>query len=377
MIAALRPGFWRSPLGGAIEPQERLLRSATKLAELDRTAEHIIDSAPVALLVAELEGQIVRWNEGAAKLLSIPSEEAIGQDVFTLFPGLRSAVTRVREQTTNRLGASELQDCMLITPTGSVRVDVRFAPVQQPNGSYSSFILLLEDTESRRMSESEAMRHVRAQHDSLLREIHHRIKNHLHGVIALIRAQSLQADAGQQIETIVDQLMAISHAHGIQAESNSGRTNLAKLTEQIAAGCRSARNALIALDDVPLILRELVVAEHASVPVALVITELLTNAAKHGILGIIVVRLRETPKGVAIDVINRGTLDVPATTAPPIGFRGLQLARSILPAAGASLTLEQAGENVVATLSLDVPEIVGPSGEYVEDRKNAKVTVPR
>jgi len=99
--------------------------------------------------------------------------------------------------------------------------------------------------------------------------------------------------------------------------------------------------------------------EQEAVPVALVVTELATNALKYRAPGSEArATLACTDEGAELVIINRGSL--------PPGFSfaalarstsGLGLVKSLLPRRGGSLTITQEGEEVVVNMRLVAPAI--------------------
>jgi two-component sensor histidine kinase len=100
--------------------------------------------------------------------------------------------------------------------------------------------------------------------------------------------------------------------------------------------------------------------ENESIPIALTLNELLTNAVKHCPSSAAVqMTVRADAQGVLVQIANDGVL--------PAGFRidhrpqtvsGLGLVRALLPRRHASLAMEQRGEQVVATVSIAPPVVV-------------------
>jgi two-component sensor histidine kinase len=103
--------------------------------------------------------------------------------------------------------------------------------------------------------------------------------------------------------------------------------------------------------------------EAESIPVALTLNELLTNAIKHGGSGGVhcEVALEDSVEGeqIAITISNRGRLPPGFELARFRGaISGLGLARALLPRRSATLTLAQQGEEVVARVQLRAPSVV-------------------
>ena len=97
-------------------------------------------------------------------------------------------------------------------------------------------------------------------------------------------------------------------------------------------------------------------------PVALIINELVVNAMKHqpgpNESRVVTVRSDESGEQVQVQVTNPGILppDFDWTRIAPQG-NGLRIARSLLPAEGAALTVVARGNTVCATLELRAPAI--------------------
>ena len=99
--------------------------------------------------------------------------------------------------------------------------------------------------------------------------------------------------------------------------------------------------------------------EAESIPVALTINELLTNAVKHsaGLAGVDC-RLEVDDSEVRIVIANLGRLpDGFQLSRFPGGVSGLGLVRALLPRRSAVFTLEQQGDEVKATVTLVPPGV--------------------
>jgi len=98
--------------------------------------------------------------------------------------------------------------------------------------------------------------------------------------------------------------------------------------------------------------------EADSIPVALTVNELLTNAIKHSRDGDITCVMLCGDDEVRIAISNVGALAAGFTLANvPTGISGLGLVRALLPRKGATIALEQQGLKVVATLVLRPPGV--------------------
>ena len=103
--------------------------------------------------------------------------------------------------------------------------------------------------------------------------------------------------------------------------------------------------------------------EAESIPIALTINELLTNAVKHSAAAPeeaeVVCTLDCRDEGVRIAIANPATLPAGfSLTRFPGGVSGLGLVRALLPRRSASLTVEQQADHVVATVLLQPPGVM-------------------
>jgi two-component sensor histidine kinase len=200
--------------------------------------------------------------------------------------------------------------------------------------------------------------------DTVVREVHHRIKNHLQGVAGLLRQH---ADEHPEIRPIMDnaitQIQAVAAIHGLQGKQAGSRINLCDMVSSIAGTVSHLTNAQI----VPSIMADSAmpaqICESEAVAIALILNELIMNAVKHtptieDSRKIIRVGVTSARKAAQIRIFNQGKL--------PLGFNferrqetgnGLSLVHSLLPLEGACLRI-MAGNGGVETVMDISPPIV-------------------
>lgn len=154
---------------------------------------------------------------------------------------------------------------------------------------------------------------LQAQKQALVREVHHRIKNHLQGLLGLleVRQQSQPAGESEALATLRGHVLALMGIHGLQARGGTEQVSLTELVRQQAALVRAGfPQTQVAVSEGAGLEGVQLTAEHA-VPVALVVTELIVNALKHGEHAPVRVLLeREADGAAAVTVVNR--LSAPA-----------------------------------------------------------------
>jgi two-component sensor histidine kinase len=145
--------------------------------------------------------------------------------------------------------------------------------------------------------------------------------------------------------------------HGLQVGA-SGPLRVKPLVEAIAASVQRTfgRPITVVVQGTPA--HRFALPEAESIPIALTINELLTNAIKHGAPGEIRCVLHFDEARLAIQILSPGQLKAGFTLAQvPPGVSGLGLVRALLPRRTATLTLQQAGVQVEAKVVLVPPSI--------------------
>lgn len=231
--------------------------------------------------------------------------------------------------------------------------------VRDEQGQAVSAVLLLQDISEQRRAEQRRLAMAEQQRDTLIREVHHRIKNHLQGVIGLLRMHLSANQAHHEVlGAAVRQVETVAIVHGLLGRSEHSRLDLGDMVESIAKMVESLTHARIRRI-LPVALPVIQLLEDKAVALALVINELLVNAAKHsaGDHPEVTIEMQLQGEAVLLLVCNSGKL--------PVGFQygvgdglgtGLELVRSMLPRRAARLDISNRhGEEVCAQLQLLPP----------------------
>lgn len=223
------------------------------------------------------------------------------------------------------------------------------------SAEWSRTMTTLQHEESLRMAREVAQR------ETLVREVHHRIKNNLQGVIGILRRHAEhQPQLTDPIRTVIGQVQSIAAIYGLKGRTASAPIRLDDLIRSIAADIEALWYRRIAIDTPPA-LSSCTVAEAEAVPLGLVINELILNAIKHGDgFDHIKITLRngEQPKTVRIRILNTGELPPDLNLHIQSNMSsGLNLVESLLPRQGAVLSWEQQDHIVATSLTLGPPVI--------------------
>lgn len=201
---------------------------------------------------------------------------------------------------------------------------------------------------------------LRQQKDALVGEVHHRIKNHLQGLLGLIEThQRAERDAvvAGRLAGLHGHVLALVGIHGLQAVDPSRQLTVKDLIrQQVELATSGLPGARIALSE-DAGLEDVVVPQESAVPLALIVTELIVNAVKHGDGSPVRVRVGPQADG-GVLVAVRNALAAPTALDWPAG-RGLGTGLGLVATLAEGLaTITQGGSGGEIEMALRVPRSV-------------------
>ena len=322
----------------------------------------LLAAAPLAFIAWDQERGVLLWSDSAARMFGLERDRALGQALPGFLSGLRDSV----ETALLSSGAAvALQVGLRNERDEFLHLSVSASRMASDMKDQSTIAVVIEDLTPHRVREARRLDALRAQRDALVREVHHRIKNHLQGVAGLLR----QHLAGKPLlkpllEAATAQVLTIAAVHGLQGETPGGALDLRSMVARIAASISGIMHVPIVLDETCAAMEGMFLSEEEAVPMAMVLNEILMNAVKHRVRGandgLIRVSAQEKGEEISIRVANQGFL--PPRFNFSLGTQvgtGLGLVRSLLPTQGVSLGIDEEGEMVVATLTVGPPHLVG------------------
>jgi PAS domain S-box-containing protein len=258
------------------------------------------------------------------------------------------------------------RDYRIIRTDGQIRwVHVHTFPIRNSAGVVYRIGGLARDITRQQEMEADRIRHERAQVQTLVREVHHRIKNHLQGIVGLLdeHASRFPAAAPSFINAIM-QIRSIALAHGLQGQGTDAELHLCEIVPAVAQSVAASLNTSAAIEtriDMDWSLR---IADADTVPLALIINELLVNCLKHRppVSGNRPVRLHLHE----LQGIGRLMFTCPGARLPEsfdfeqgVGLgTGLGLVKSLLPREGVTLTFRNEPDGVCCEMTLQAPVVL-------------------
>jgi PAS domain S-box-containing protein len=340
---------------------ERRRQAEARTAEVQASLQRVIEAAPMAITLRDARTlRVLQANEVAARSVERTPAEIVGCTPEEIFdPAI--AVERRRDMEQALRARKLTQTEYRVDVGGETRVwDARYLPLASPGQPPDQLLLVATDVTEQRAAQEARFEAAIAQREMLVKEVHHRIKNNLQGVAGLLQQiAARKPEVAPAISEVVGQVQAIAQVYGLQV-GVTGPLRLKSVVEAITGSVQRTFGHPILLS-VEGQAHPWALPEAESIPIALTVNELLTNAVKHSIAGRGVqvgCTLAFGDDGVTIRIANRAQLPPGFSLARfPGGVSGLGLVRSLLPRKSASLSLEQVGDEVVATIALKPPGV--------------------
>jgi len=366
----------RPQLTFALLDIERRRQAEVSIVQARASLQRILETAPLAIALFDAASQqVVQLNQMAATFAGRPMHEIMGKVPAQFLPGPegaklaadlhRALASPDSVQRELRRGAAE-PSREAGAPEAEPRVwDIRIVSLRAAADAPDQLLMVASDVTAQRAADEARLAAAIAQREMLIKEVHHRIKNNLQGVAGLLQQSAYRhPEAAGAIAEAVSQVHAIAQVHGLQV-GVTGPMRVRGVVEAIAQSVQRMFGRTIAVEVCGVAMHRFALTEADSIPIALTVNELFTNAIKHSAPAAageppadIRCRVDCGVDSIAIAIANRGALAPGFDLAKiPAGVSGLGLVRSLLPRKGARMAIAADGADVVATLELAPPAV--------------------
>ena len=358
---------------------ERRRQAEVSIAQAQASLQRVIETAPLAIALFDARSlRVQQLNHTAASFFGRPLDAVLGAvlDDATSAPcaqALRAWLQQAADS--GQAGQHEWRDEAdarsdagdgAANARPALRVwDCRIAPLDDADLPDAQLLLVASDVTEQRAAERARLQAAIDQREVLVREVHHRIKNNLQGVAGLLQ-QSVARHPGlaSVLSEAVSQVQAIAQVYGLQVGAH-GPLDVVSLLQAIAQSVQRTFGRAITVAVEGDVRHQLPEAE--SIPVALTVNELFTNAIKHSNGSD--VRCTLSAQGPTVHIRIASQARLPAgfeLQQVRAGVSGLGLVRALLPRRSATLTLLQAGDDVVAAIELRPPGVRLPEPDEAQ-----------
>ncbi|WP_310460389.1 PAS domain S-box protein [Sphaerotilus sp.] len=336
-------------------------QAEARIAEAQASLQRIIEAAPMAITVCDAATlRVLQLNRAAAALCSVSAPDAVGRSLVLLHP--QPVGASLQSDIDEALAQPQVvtpREYRLVRDGRTEIWDARFLPLARSEDRVDQLLMVSTDVTTQREAQRAELEAAIARREMLVQEVHHRIKNNLQGVAGLMQQAVVRYPQVQPIiAEVVGQVQAIAQVYGLQV-GNTGLLAVRSVIEAIAQSVQRTFGRAIELTVEGDPGWRWLLPEAESIPIALALNELFTNAIKHSPASSgVVCRLWLEPEAVRVEICNQGRLPADfRLDRRPATVSGLGLVSALLPRRSASLVLTQQDDTVVAALRLAPPVV--------------------
>lgn len=313
------------------------------------------------IMVMDVNSVILRVNRAFTKITGFSPDEAIGQTLNLLNSGRQNeGFYHTMWETIHQNGFWQ-GEVWNRRKNGEIYPEnLTITAVKNAKGEIHNFVGIFTDiTENKKLEEQRLINESKYR-SALVREVHHRIKNNLQGVLLIMdNLATKYPELKALMDSVKGKVNSIAIVHGIQGVNVDSQIIVVELINAIVDNNQSLFNCQISLH-IPDNLSTIFLAEKEAVPTALMLNELLINAIKHSEdLTHVSVHLSYdfAKQKMIIEIKNVGRLSKDTTIDQPEFGTGLQLVKSLMPQSNLELFWKQDHDCVVTTITLSHPII--------------------
>ncbi len=327
----------------------------------------IVRSSSEAIVIADQRGHAVFVNQAYEELFGHAADAVRGRDCLREFIDPASLPSDINDLLL--CGASAIWEGEAAAVDRNGRrfpVWMRLDCASHEEASNHHYVVFAHDITAQKQQEQQRLDEEKLRHETFIREIHHRIKNHLQGVIGLLRnSMAEEPSVPENFNVLISKISALAGVYSISSRHLGPALPLADILNSVTTSISCSPGTLCRLDaDNPG--PAVWIDSDESVPIALVLNELVTNACKHrrNAAAPVTISLRMDGSQAVVRISSAGCLPPGLSFQQRTGIgMGLSLVHSLLPRDCAALSIEQCGTDVIARLTMAPPLLVLAAGE--------------
>jgi len=337
--------------------EKRRLISEQALFDATKQLQNALDFSNVSTWELNLSSGEFSWSANAHSLFSSQPPQTFSEYLESSHPNDREIIQTVINNCKTQATACHIEH-RLLNQDKSVRwVEITGNLEPYKHTSTDKMIGLITDITARKHTEVARLAAEKKLRETLIREVHHRIKNNLQGVSGLLMQHATRHPESKDIINLaVSQLHSVSTVYGLECDEENGEIKLADLAADISLSIANMTGYPVRFtcqEEQP----SAILAKEKSVAIALILNELIFNAVKHSSKNKkapVKVNLKSISTEVKVEIINK-------SSSFPSGFdlankkglgTGLSLVKSLLPKHGARLDIQYKENAVITTLLL-------------------------
>jgi PAS domain S-box-containing protein len=274
----------KTPMTESDETKDQLIRELAELrqrvAESEAIAQALLEAPTDFLLVLDVDGTILSANETMAQRFGRDKDSFIGLCGWDL---LLPDLARSREAYLNQAIRSG-EPCRFEDERLGRWFDNVFYPILDAHGKVSKVALVARDiTEHKQMEEQ--IRAALREKEVMLGEIHHRVRNNLQVICALLDLQALNVQDEQAREALRESRLRVGSMMLVHEQlyraPDLAQIDFATYVETLAANLFRAYQVTPGHVTLKLDINDAFLKVDQAIPCGSIVAELVTNALKH------------------------------------------------------------------------------------------------
>src|SRR6056297_72753 len=297
--------IWMETDGKTIKDEEgnikKVLFSArdiTEIRKLEQVSnerrqllEALLEAAPNAIITFDSLNKINEWNRGAEELFHYTREEVLGCNIDEI-------VSRQQDVTVHEEALSFTQKAVTgksVPPTETIRFTKEGEALPlivagssiMVDGDFKGVVATYTDISQLKKKEKE-VEILLEEKEHLLHEVHHRIKNHMSTISSIISLRASHIDKPQIRDVLEEVQDKVSLMQNIYQSLYTGEdVGTIRISSYLGPVLHDIQYAYIDSQSITITtdIEEIEVTSKQSLPIGIIITELLTNSIKYAFQG--------------------------------------------------------------------------------------------
>lgn len=273
ILLALRCNLLGEGIGVGFRDVTALRIAENRLRESEARFRATADSAPAAVWITDIPGDIQFVNHAFMEYAGRTREQLLGRTWLTLLHPDDTPLVLARREAARATNAPYEFEARFRFANGEWRwMRASAKPRLDPDGVFQGYVGLAVDITDARAAE--------AHQKLLINELNHRVKNTLATIQSIARQTFRDGVVSRDARTrFTDRLMALSAAHNVLTRENWESVDLTGVATEAVQAYDDPREARISLTGPPVRVRP-----NAALAISLALHELATNATKYGAL---------------------------------------------------------------------------------------------
>jgi PAS domain S-box-containing protein len=319
-------------IASAIERARLYEKASVELAEKNKALEEIrkiskgLEQSPNSIIITDSFGNIEYVNPYFTELTGYTVEEVYGKNPRILHSGQTSSHTH--EELWKTITSGEVWHGEFLNKKKSGELyweSASIGPVFDENNNITHYIAIKQDITEKKKRDAELNSSL-LEKETMLKEIHHRVKNNLQVVSSLLNMQVehySHPEAIEAINTSRNRVKAMSLVHeNLYRSSNLMRTSMDNYIRMLVKNIYSAYGVKFERIDFTCKVEEFEFGLDTIIPLGLIINETVSNSLKHafpagrsGEISISLNSIRQ-PEGKYMLVVKDNGIGLPADFDP-------------------------------------------------------------